>query len=203
MTSTAFYTLAQDLVCFFDFRLVQTSVFLFNFSFIHAAHQTVHDCLESRRYPLMRRVAQSHLRTTKPYRLAVTITIMDKYLPKTFASVGSFPSPYLPNLFELHLLVRIWLSKQARRGVEAYVLIQTEIGAVGKVLPAVRSLPLVDRADDVTGPYDIIALLDAETLQEIGRQVVEGIQVIEGVTRTLTCPVGHLNLDMLLPPQES
>lgn len=87
--------------------------------------------------------------------------------------------------------------------MEAYVLIQTEIGAVGKVLPAVRSLPLVDRADDVTGPYDIIALLDAETLQEIGRQVVEGIQVIEGVTRTLTCPVGHLNLDMLLPPQES
>jgi DNA-binding Lrp family transcriptional regulator len=83
--------------------------------------------------------------------------------------------------------------------VEAYVLIQTEIGAVAKVLPAVRSLPLVARADDVTGPYDIVALLRAETLQEIGSQVVEGIQVIEGVTRTLTCPVGHLNLDMLVP----
>ncbi|MGC9155239.1 MAG: Lrp/AsnC ligand binding domain-containing protein [Ferrimicrobium sp.] len=83
--------------------------------------------------------------------------------------------------------------------MEAYVLIQTEIGAVGKVLPAIRSLPLVTRADDVTGPYDIIALLQAETLPEIGSEVVEGIQVIEGVTRTLTCPVGHLQLEMLLP----
>ncbi|KJE76655.1 Lrp/AsnC family transcriptional regulator [Ferrimicrobium acidiphilum] len=83
--------------------------------------------------------------------------------------------------------------------MEAYVLIQTEIGEVSKVLPAIRSLPMVVRADDVTGPYDIIVLLRAETLSEIGSQVVEGIQVIEGVTRTLTCPVGHLQLDMLLP----
>jgi DNA-binding Lrp family transcriptional regulator len=79
--------------------------------------------------------------------------------------------------------------------VEAYVLIQTEIGRVASVLAELRKLPLVSRADDVTGPYDIIALLEGETLEDIGRHVVEAIQVIEGVTRTLTCPLGHLKLD--------
>ncbi len=82
--------------------------------------------------------------------------------------------------------------------MEAYVLIQTEIGRLRQVIPKVRALPLVRRADDVTGPYDIIALLEADSLEEIGREVVEGIQVIEGVTRTLTCPVGHTDLSNVL-----
>ncbi len=82
--------------------------------------------------------------------------------------------------------------------MEAYVLIQTEIGQVHHVLAELRGLALVQRADDVTGPYDIIALLAGESLEQIGHEVVEGIQVIEGVTRTLTCPLGHLQIDSLL-----
>lgn len=82
--------------------------------------------------------------------------------------------------------------------MEAYVLIQTEIGAVGKVLPAIRALPMVRRADDVTGPYDVIVLLEGPSLPAIGREVVEAIQTIDGVTRTLTCPIGHLDLDLVL-----
>lgn len=82
--------------------------------------------------------------------------------------------------------------------MEAYVLIQTEIGAVSKVLPTIRALPMVRRADDVTGPYDIIVLIEGPSLPAIGREVVEAIQTIDGVTRTLTCPVGHLDLDLLL-----
>ena len=85
--------------------------------------------------------------------------------------------------------------------LEAYVLIQTEIGRVHHVLAELRGLPLVQRADDVTGPYDIIALLAGDTLEEIGHEVVQGIQVIEGVTRTLTCPLGHLRIDSMLPAQ--
>ncbi|MHB8190358.1 MAG: Lrp/AsnC ligand binding domain-containing protein [Ferrimicrobium sp.] len=81
--------------------------------------------------------------------------------------------------------------------MEAYVLIQTEIGSVAEVLRGVRAVSFVARADDVTGPYDIVALLQAPTLEEIGRQVIEGIQVIEGVTRTLTCPLGHLTIETL------
>ncbi len=53
-----------------------------------------------------------------------------------------------------------------------------------------QGLPGIVRADTVTGPYDIVALLEQPTLEELGRQVVEGIQVIDGVTRTLTCPLG-------------
>ncbi|HEX5696312.1 MAG TPA: Lrp/AsnC ligand binding domain-containing protein, partial [Acidimicrobiia bacterium] len=40
--------------------------------------------------------------------------------------------------------------------VQAYVLIQTEVGKAALVAEEVRSIPGVDSADDVTGPYDVI-----------------------------------------------
>lgn len=76
--------------------------------------------------------------------------------------------------------------------MQAYVLIQTDLGRVSDILIKVREILAVVRADSVTGPYDIIALLEAATVEEIGREVVESIQVIDGVTRTLTCPIGNL-----------
>jgi DNA-binding Lrp family transcriptional regulator len=77
-----------------------------------------------------------------------------------------------------------------RRVVQAYVLIQTDLGRVGDVVTQMKGLAGVIRADTVTGPYDIVALLEQPTLEELGQQVVERIQVIDGVTRTLTCPLG-------------
>ena len=47
-------------------------------------------------------------------------------------------------------------------------------------------------ADDVTGPYDVIARAEAGTLDELGKMVVGKVQLIDGITRTLTCPVVHL-----------
>lgn len=77
------------------------------------------------------------------------------------------------------------------RDLQAYVLIQTDLGRVGDILDLVAKLPGVVRADAVTGPYDIVALIDLESIEEIGREVVEGVQVIEGITRTLTCAIGQ------------
>jgi Lrp/AsnC ligand binding domain len=47
----------------------------------------------------------------------------------------------------------------------------------------------------VTGPYDVIALTEAHNIDELGRLVVSGIQAVRGITRTLTCPVVHIEPD--------
>ena len=76
--------------------------------------------------------------------------------------------------------------------VKAYILIQTEVGKASAVADYIAGLPGVIQAEDVTGPYDVIARAEAETVDDLGRMVVARIQRVEGITRTLTCPVVHL-----------
>jgi len=76
--------------------------------------------------------------------------------------------------------------------VHAYILIQTEVGKAAAVADEVRSIGGVAEAEDVTGPYDVIVRAEAKTVDELGKLVVARIQAVEGITRTLTCPVVHL-----------
>jgi DNA-binding Lrp family transcriptional regulator len=76
--------------------------------------------------------------------------------------------------------------------VSAYVLIQTEVGKAAQVASEVAAIDGVVSADDVTGPYDVIARAGSESVDELGKMVVSRIQMIEGITRTLTCPVVNL-----------
>jgi DNA-binding Lrp family transcriptional regulator len=76
--------------------------------------------------------------------------------------------------------------------VQAYILIQTEVGKAAEVAAEVSRLPGVASAEDVTGPYDVIVRAEAADMDQLGRLVVAGVQRVEGVTRTLTCPVVHL-----------
>jgi len=73
--------------------------------------------------------------------------------------------------------------------LSAYVLIQTEVGKAAHVAQAVSDLDGVESAEDVTGPYDVIARVQAPGMDELGRLVVSRVQVVDGVTRTLTCTV--------------
>ncbi len=73
--------------------------------------------------------------------------------------------------------------------VTAYILIQTEVGKAAQVARALAQIEGVHRAEDVTGPYDVIARGEAQDLDELAKAVVMPIQSVEGVTRTLTCPV--------------
>jgi len=77
--------------------------------------------------------------------------------------------------------------------VQAYVLIQTEVGKAVTVVESIRLISGVAVAEDVTGPYDVIVKAEAPTMDELGRLVVAKIQSVPGITRTLTCPV--VNLD--------
>lgn len=74
----------------------------------------------------------------------------------------------------------------------AYVLIQTDVGKAADVAAQVATVAGVVSAEDVTGPYDVIARAEAASVNDLGRMVVNDIQRIEGITRTVTCPVVHL-----------
>jgi DNA-binding Lrp family transcriptional regulator len=76
--------------------------------------------------------------------------------------------------------------------VNAYILIQTEVGKAAQVAKEVAAIKGVQSAEDVTGPYDVIVRAEARNVDELGKLVVAKIQAVEGITRTLTCPVVHL-----------
>ncbi len=76
--------------------------------------------------------------------------------------------------------------------VSAYILIQTEVGKAAQVAKEASEIPGVKSAEDVTGPYDVIVQAEATSVDDLGKLVVAKIQSVEGITRTLTCPVVHL-----------
>jgi hypothetical protein len=71
----------------------------------------------------------------------------------------------------------------------ASVLIPTEVGKVAHVAQALSDLDGVPLAEDLAGPYGVIAKVQAPGLDQLGRLVVAHIQIVDGVTRTLTCTV--------------
>ena len=76
--------------------------------------------------------------------------------------------------------------------VQAYILVQTEVGKAAQVARELGKINGVTQAEDVTGPYDVIVRAEAQSVDELGKLVVSQVQAIDGITRTLTCPVVHL-----------
>ena len=76
--------------------------------------------------------------------------------------------------------------------VQAYILIQTEVGKAANVAAAIANITGVTTAEDVTGRYDVIVRAEAGSVDELGKLVVAKVQAVPGITRTLTCPVVHL-----------
>jgi len=70
---------------------------------------------------------------------------------------------------------------------KAYVLIETAVGKTKEVTSAIERLEGVNSVDPVTGPYDIIAIVEGESLNEIGDLVTGKIHPIVGISRTVTC----------------
>jgi DNA-binding Lrp family transcriptional regulator len=76
--------------------------------------------------------------------------------------------------------------------VQAYILVQTEVGKAAEVAIAIGQIGGVTQADDVTGPYDVIVRAESDNVDDLGRLVVAQIQGVAGITRTLTCPIVHI-----------
>ena len=70
---------------------------------------------------------------------------------------------------------------------KAFVLIETAVGKNKEVVTDIRQIKGVQSVDSVTGPYDVIAILEAENLNDIGELVTEKIHPISGISRTVTC----------------
>jgi DNA-binding Lrp family transcriptional regulator len=73
--------------------------------------------------------------------------------------------------------------------LHGYIFIQAEPGTAGRVVEAVRAIDRISEVDGVTGPYDVIARVEAPDLDQLARRVLAGIQAIDGVIRTLVSPV--------------
>ena len=72
---------------------------------------------------------------------------------------------------------------------KAFVLIETAVGKAKKVAASLGQIKGIKSVDMVTGPYDIIATIEAETLSNIGDVVTGKIHAIDGISRTVTCLV--------------
>src|SRR4029453_15584357 len=83
------------------------------------------------------------------------------------------------------------VGREAGGMLSAYVLIETEVGKVARVAQAITDLDGVQLGEDLAGPHGVIASLQAPSLDELGRLVVADIQLLDGVTRTVTCIVLH------------
>jgi DNA-binding Lrp family transcriptional regulator len=75
--------------------------------------------------------------------------------------------------------------------VAAYILIQTDVGKSPGVVSAISALSGVVSAEEVMGSYDVIVRAESETLEDLTKGIIGKVQQIEGITRTLTCPVIH------------
>jgi DNA-binding Lrp family transcriptional regulator len=71
--------------------------------------------------------------------------------------------------------------------IRAYVFIQTRVGMGPHVAREVGRIGGVLSSEGVTGPYDVIARAEAQTLDDLGRLVAAQIHAVEGITRTITC----------------
>jgi DNA-binding Lrp family transcriptional regulator len=75
--------------------------------------------------------------------------------------------------------------------VEAYVLVQASVNS-SAVAGEIRRIDGVEQAEDLSGPYDVIVKVSAPDMDSLGKMVVAKIQSVEGITRTLTCPIVQL-----------
>jgi len=75
--------------------------------------------------------------------------------------------------------------------VEAFVLIQTEVGRAEVIAKQLAGLTGVLSSEYVTGPYDVVVRVGADTLDELQSSVVSSVQQVSGITRTLTCPIAN------------
>jgi DNA-binding Lrp family transcriptional regulator len=70
---------------------------------------------------------------------------------------------------------------------KAFVLIETAVGRNKEVATALEQLEGIESVDIVTGPYDIIAVIEATSLNDVGDIVTGKIHPIAGISRTVTC----------------
>lgn len=78
-------------------------------------------------------------------------------------------------------------------GTRAFILIETSVGKTQEVVTALRDVSEIKSVDAVTGPYDVITIIEAPDLNTVGNVVTSSIHTINGVLRTVTCLAVNLS----------
>jgi DNA-binding Lrp family transcriptional regulator len=94
--------------------------------------------------------------------------------------------------YELASPLRRVIKQFGKKGVnsvaaKAFILIETAVGKSKEVVTSLSKLEGVSSVDTVTGPYDIIAIVEGQTLNDIGDLVTGKIHPVAGISRTVTC----------------
>ncbi len=76
--------------------------------------------------------------------------------------------------------------------IKAYLLVETAIGTTREVVTSLRSVEGIDSADVVTGPFDVIAVINVEDFTQVGLLVTEKVHTINGIVRATSYPVVDL-----------
>ena len=77
--------------------------------------------------------------------------------------------------------------EEGATATKAIILIETAVGTTKGVASSLRGVAGIQSVDVVTGPYDVIAVIDVEDMRAIGSLVEQKIHGLSGVTRTVTC----------------
>jgi DNA-binding Lrp family transcriptional regulator len=72
---------------------------------------------------------------------------------------------------------------------KAFVLIETAVGRTREVTAALTKIDGINSVDMVTGPYDIVTVIEKDKLADIGDLVTSRIHTVSGISRTVTCLV--------------
>lgn len=70
---------------------------------------------------------------------------------------------------------------------KAYLLVETAVGKTRDVANTLRGMSGIETVDVVTGPYDIIAVINGDDMSVVGTLVTESVHTVQGVVRTVTC----------------
>ena len=72
---------------------------------------------------------------------------------------------------------------------KAFILIETVVGKNRDVVAKIHRIKGIKSAESVTGPYDVIAVIEAESITEMGDEITSKLHTIDGIARTVTCLV--------------
>ena len=79
------------------------------------------------------------------------------------------------------------ITREGGMAIRAYLLIEAQAGTGNSILNELRGLRETIQADRVTGPYDLICILESDDLDKLGDIVRDTVHRIPGVSRTMSC----------------
>lgn len=71
----------------------------------------------------------------------------------------------------------------------AFILIETAVGKTRDVVTSLRQVKGMKTVEAVTGPYDVVAVIEAADLNSVGETVTQNVHTVPGIVRTITCLV--------------